>query len=219
MNIREFIYGRRALLITAGLLLLGIAAVHFPLKAADVPPRASLAGLPLSLGDWHCIRDQKMDPETMRVLKVDDYVMRDYQGPEGSLVSLYIGYFLEQREGKRIHSPRQCLPGAGWAPVEKGKEMIPIAPGGAARLPANRMVMLKGNDRRVFLFWYQGRGRIYDSEYMNRIYLMLDAFRFGRSDGALITVSALEGQNPGEIPPQQKFVQALYPLLGRYIPE
>jgi len=219
MSIANFMRGRRGLAIAAGLLLLGIAAVHSPLQSAGAPARESLAGFPVSLGDWRCIREQRMNPDTMRVLQVDDYLMRDYEGPDGALVSLYIGYFLEQREGKCIHSPRQCLPGSGWAPLEKGKEIIPASQAGAGRLPANRLVMHKGNDRKEFLFWYQGRGRVYRSEYLNRIYLMLDAVRLGRSNGALIMVSGPESRDSGDTSPQQKFVQAVYPLLGRYIPD
>ena len=33
------------------------------------------------------------------------------------LMTLYIGYFRSQRTGATIHSPKNCLPGAGWTPM------------------------------------------------------------------------------------------------------
>ena len=34
--------------------------------------------------------------------------------PEVPPISLFIGYFASQRTGQTMHSPQNCLPGAGW---------------------------------------------------------------------------------------------------------
>ena len=52
------------------------------------------------------------------VLGVDDYTKRTYFAPGGG-VGLYIGYHASQRQGATIHSPLNCLPGAGWIPVSR----------------------------------------------------------------------------------------------------
>jgi EpsI family protein len=105
----------------------------------------------------------------------------------GQPVSLYVGYYASQRQGDTIHSPQNCLPGAGWQPVEGGSAPLDV---GGRRLTVNRYVIQKGLDRQVVLYWYQGRGRVIANEYANKFWLMLDAARLHRSDGALVRVVA-----------------------------
>src|SRR4030067_2724449 len=100
-------------------ILLAAAALNHYFSSPDISlPRKSLAEFPKELGDWAAISEQKIDDQSMKVLQVDDYFMRNYRNSNGGVIGLYIGYFKSQREGKGIHSPRQCLPGAGWNPVD-----------------------------------------------------------------------------------------------------
>jgi len=100
------------------LILLAATAVNYYFSKPDTSlPRKSLAEFPKQLGDWTAISEQKIEGRSMEVLQVDDYFMRNYRNAKGEIIGLYIGYFKSQREGKGIHSPRQCLPGAGWVAV------------------------------------------------------------------------------------------------------
>ena len=54
------------------------------------------------------------------MLGVDDYLSRAYYRADGAVVGLYMGYYGSQRQGDTIHSPLNCLPGAGWEPVSRG---------------------------------------------------------------------------------------------------
>jgi EpsI family protein len=156
----------------------------------------------------------------MKILQVDDYIMRNYRSPNGELIGLYIGYFKSQREGKGIHSPRQCLPGAGWVPVETAVYQMPVPSQEAERVPVNKSVMSKGLDRQLYIFWYQGRGRIYASEYWNKIYLIWDALTKRRTDGALIRVNISATGNIEEAHlKQSEFIRLFVPLLRDFIPE
>ena len=157
----------------------------------------------------------------MAVLGVNDYVNRTYYGPGGRAISLYIGYYRSQRQGGSIHSPLNCLPGAGWNPVKREHLIIPV---GVTAIEANRIVILKGMDREVVLYWYQAHGRTVASEYRAKIYTVLDAMRTGRTDAALVRiVSPAESLEPAAEEAAGRraieFVQGLYPLLDRYIPE
>ena len=51
---------------------------------------------------------------TVATLKFDEYVNRVYQGPSQATVGLYLGFYESQRRGRTMHSPLNCLPGAGW---------------------------------------------------------------------------------------------------------
>ena len=100
------------------IILLAAAALNHYFSKPDISlPRKSLAEFPMELGDWTTLSEQKIEGRSMEVLQVDDYFMRYYSNSEGMTIGLYVGYFKSQKEGKGIHSPRQCLPGAGWVPV------------------------------------------------------------------------------------------------------
>lgn len=84
--------------------------------------RRPLSEFPKVVGEWEFVKKQTIGEESMAVLQVDDYIMRSYANGKGKVIGLYIGYFNDQREGKQIHSPRQCQPGSGWNTV-KAKKM------------------------------------------------------------------------------------------------
>ena len=183
-------------------------------------PRASLVELPRSLGPWTDSLDVPLEQEVRDVLGVDDYVNRTYVTEAGQPVSLYIGYYGSQRQGDTIHSPQNCLPGAGWQPVEGGR--VPLDVDGR-RVTVNRYVIQKGLDRQVVLYWYQGRGRVVANEYANKLWLMLDAARLHRSDGALVRVVAPVLRSPGGSlgaadAAAADFTRTIFPSLPAYLP-
>lgn len=203
------------------LILLAAAAGNYYFSKPDVSlPRKSLAEFPRVLGDWTAITDQKIDDRSMKILQVDDYFMRNYRNSKGEIIGLYIGYFKSQREGKGIHSPRQCLPGAGWVPINTTVYKMAVPGHNPKTASINKFLMGKGLDRQLYLFWYQGRGRTYASEYRNVIYLVWDALAQGRTDGALIRVNSPVTRNPEDsLQTQTDFIKLFFPLLKDYIPD
>jgi EpsI family protein len=201
------------------ILLLGAALNHSFSKPDISLPRKSLAEFPKRLGDWTVFSDQQIDKQSMAILQVDDYFMRNYRNSRGDMIGLYIGYFRSQREGKGIHSPRQCLPGAGWVPVNATVYRMAVPGHHSETVPVNKFVMGKGLDRQLYLFWYQGRGRTYASEYWNKIYLIWDGLTRKRTDGALVRVNnPVTGNTEDALKTQSEFIQLFLPLLKEYIP-
>jgi len=89
--------------------------------AEDLPPRQSLAFLPNRLGDW-VGQDSGIPPEILAVLGRGEFLSRVYRrAPDQAPVDLFLAYFPSQRSGSTIHSPKNCLPGAGWTPVESSR--------------------------------------------------------------------------------------------------
>jgi EpsI family protein len=203
------------------IILLAAAAVNHYFSKPDISlPRKSLAEFPKELGDWTTITEQKIEGRTMEILRVDDYITRNYRNSRGDIIGLYIGYFKSQREGKGIHSPRQCLPGAGWVPVNTTVYQMAVPGYNPETVPVNKFVMGKGLDRQLYLFWYHGRGRIYASEYWNKIYLIWDGLTQKRTDGALIRVNnPVIGNTEDALKTQSDFIKLFFPLLKEYIPD
>ena len=122
---------------------------------------------------------------------MDEYLNLVYSKTADLPIGLYIGYYKSQREGDTMHSPLNCLPGAGWAPESQSYLTIPVStsPGAAPQpITVNRYLIRKGADRQLVLYWYQSHGRVVASEYSSKIFMVLDAIRTNRTDGALVRV-------------------------------
>lgn len=210
----------RILLLLA--VMLGSAAfISVKSKPEVTPIRASLTGLPLRLGEWAGQDAPPMDSRVMDVLGVDDHIDRTYVNAGRFPASLYVGYYQSQRSGDTMHSPLNCLPGAGWNPSRRARISIPVE--GGDPIEVNRIVISKGLDRQLVLYWYQSHGRVVASEYWGKIYTVLDALRTNRTDAALVRVICPVGGSDAaaEVEAERqaiRFVQSFFPYLDDYLP-
>ena len=118
-------------------LLIGAGVIAKASRTEMVPPREPFARLPLELGRWRGQNAEPLSKEVLAVLGADDYVSRFYRDGR-DVVGLFIGYYQTQRQGDTIHSPLNCLPGAGWQPVSKS--YVPITVTSAAGQPSEIVV-------------------------------------------------------------------------------
>jgi EpsI family protein len=206
--------------ITIILLLATAAANHsFSRPEAEIA-RKPLKDFPSKIGDWQMIGEQTIDEKAMEVLLVDDYLMRSYRNGKGEIVHLYVGYFRSQKEGKQVHSPRQCLPGAGWSIVERSELLLASGTGNPGGQRINSFLMGKGSERDLFLWWYQGRGRIYANEYLNKLYLIWDGLTRNRTDGALVRINSQVKSSPDDtLKLEMGLVESLSRSLSAFIPD
>jgi len=209
------------LVVLSLILLAGSGLIARTSRPEQVPIRESLSGMPMRIGNWEGRPAPDIDASVMSILGVDDYVNRVYYSPELFPASLYIGYYQSQREGDTIHSPLNCLPGAGWNPVKNGRIKLPID--GISPIEINRIIILKGIDKQLVLYWYQSHGRVVASEYWGKVYTVLDALRTNRTDAALVRVilpiAGMDHDNEAKTEQRAvEFVTKLYPLLSRFIP-
>jgi exosortase D (VPLPA-CTERM-specific) len=204
-------------------LVAGAVAIGRASKSEPTPPRQPFSTFPVQIGDWRGENAPRFDQQILAVLGVDDYVNRSYVSGGGGRVGLYIGYYQSQRQGDTIHSPLNCMPGAGWEPTKRERVTLTVADGGGARqIAVNRIVIRKGLDRQVVLYWYQSHGRVVASEYWGKIYTVLDAIRLNRTDAAMIRlISPVAVAGDGEDEAAERataLAVAVYPLLDRYLP-
>jgi EpsI family protein len=204
------------------LLLLSAGVIAKASRIEDVPPRQSFTQFPLEIAGWRGRDTARFSPEVMKVLGADDYLSRIY-ARQGT-VGLYIGYYQSQRQGDTMHSPLNCLPGAGWQPLEKSYLPIQVtdSDGIQSEITVNRYVIEKGLEQQVVLYWYQSHGRVIANEYRSKIVMVYDAARLNRSDAALVRItSARLGSEQGLQSAEERaveFVKTMFPLLGNYLP-
>jgi EpsI family protein len=170
--------------------------------------------LPMTIEDWAGRRLADVDEASKRVLGADDYLNRRYVRGEESAVDLFIAFYAGQRQGDAIHSPRNCLPGAGWQPV--AVSTVPLKVDEGRTVIVNRYVIEKEHDRRLVYYWYQGRGRVVANEYANKVWLVVDAIRTGRSDGALVR-AMVPATHEAELD-AKAFVRTIFTPLSQALP-
>jgi EpsI family protein len=191
-----------------------------------VPTRTSFATFPMALGEWRGVQEPALPHDILAVLGVDDYLTRAYFLGDREGVGLYVGYYGSQRQGDTMHSPLNCLPGAGWLPVSQTTLPVsvpaPETPTGERTIVINRYLIEKGLDRQLVLYWYQSHGRVVASEYWGKFYLIRDAVRLNRTDGALVRVIVPVSGDDQNVERGEKnavqFIKVLFPALGQYLP-
>ena len=176
----------------------------------------------LAIGDKWQGKELGMEQSVLDILKLSDYMMRVYvptQEGQGRAMPLwlYVGYYQSQRTGSTYHSPKNCLPGSGWQFVESDHVSVPVSNGQSILI--NKVLIQKGLDKQVILYWYQDRGRVIASEYWAKGYMIWDAMTQNRTDGSLVRISVPVTTTPEDAYQYSLgFLQDVWPLLLEYMP-
>jgi len=192
------------------------------LRARDrgeaLPPRQELAGFPRQVAGWSG-EDIPLDPDIRKILGDGEFLLRIYRSGVQPYVDLFVAYFPTQRTGSTIHSPQNCLPGSGWAPVDFARIQLPQ--GADRQTTVNRYVISKGLEQQLVLYWYQSNGRVVASEYWAKIFLVTDSIRRNRSDGALVRIVTPIARGESITDAEKRavgFAGAATPLLDPFVP-
>ena len=195
-----------ALLLSALIAVQGAAFYGVSRRTEMLPASKPLAEFPERIGGWHMVREGVIDQDEKDILRADDYLTRQYAGPAGKQASLFVAYFRSQRAGQTPHSPKNCLPGAGW--TWSVADLMEVAvPGRAQPIAINHYAVSKGDERAVVLYWYQSHGRVVASEYRAALFTAWDALRYNRTDTELVRVASPVTRDGVE------FIQAFFPHL------
>ena len=206
------------------LLLAAFTTLHLRASVDHVPPSEPLNLLPQTIDSWSS-QDVPISQDTLDILGDGRFLNRLYtkSTPSGRLaeppVSLFIGYFPTQRTGQSIHSPQNCLPGAGWTFVSSGK--IYLQGPELKNYAVGQYVIANGTAKQVVLYWYLAHGRSIANDYVAKAYMMADAIRYNRTDGALVRLVTPLEPNESFATAQArvvKFADRLVPTLPRFIP-
>jgi EpsI family protein len=218
------VFGRSMVLVAC--LLASAGLMTRANRPEPAPARETLDRFPLTLDDWNGLQQPPFAKDILAVLGVDDYLTRVYVTRDRTAgVGVYVGYYQSQRQGDTMHSPLNCLPGAGWEPLSKSTLQVNVnnpAGAGTRDIEINRYVIQKGLERQLVLYWYQAHGRVVASEYWGKIYLVTDAVRMNRTDGSLIRITIpVTGDDEGERRAEfqaVRFVKSMFPQLQRFVP-
>jgi len=191
-----------------------------------VPPSRPLNQLPTTIGSRSSV-DIEIDQESLAILGDGIFLNRDYLSHAGPTVrpgdrapiSLYIAYFPTQRTGQSIHSPQNCLPGAGWTFLSSGATQFADSSG--KKYTVGDYLITNGNGSMEVLYWYQLHGRSIASDYAAKLYTLADSIRYGRTDAALVRIitPVVAGEDRAETRKRAvNFAEQIVPQLPAYVP-
>jgi EpsI family protein len=203
-------------------ILAAMASVSYALQDREelTPSRQTFLDFPMQIALWHGT-PMAMEKQYVETLRFDDYLLADFTAPATGPVNFYVAYYQSQKKGQSAHSPKTCLPGGGWemhsltttAVTEIGTGKI---------FPANRVLIQKGDDRQVVLYWFKQRDRLVTDEYLLKALLFWDSITKRRSDGALIRLTAplLPGEDETAVDRRlQHFASLVQPMMSAYVPD
>lgn len=205
---------------TVALLLAGAVAILYARPSRDrIPAREPLNQLPATIDGW-ASTDLGIDQETRDVLGDGDFLSRNYiREGQPAPIDLFIAYFPSQRTGSTIHSPKHCLPGAGWT-FDSSRYVDLVDNAGKAH-HVGEYIISNGQIKQFVIYWYEAHGRSEAREYWAKVYLVTDAMRMNRTDGALVRVITPILSDGGEAQAKDRaegFARQLAPVLPRFIP-
>jgi EpsI family protein len=201
--------------------LLGQAGMFYGFsRKENIPSRLPLADFTLTGTPWKSVQDIELTQDELDVLQADDILQREYQNQTSNReASLFVAFFDTQKTGKAPHSPKNCLPAAGYVPMQSSIVDISV-PGEAQPVQVNRYIVARGENQSVVLYWYQSHNRTIASEYWAKLYTIADSIRYNRSDTALVrvVVPVVNGDTDSAIKTATDFTIAFFPQLKQYLP-
>ncbi|HEY0162408.1 MAG TPA: EpsI family protein [Edaphobacter sp.] len=196
--------------------------------ADHVPASEPLSLMPATI-DGMVSQDYPLDSDVLSVLGKGDFLNRVYSVPASRAietrtptypVSLFIGYFATQRTGQTMHSPQHCLPGAGWTFESRSYDNLDDING--KRFNVGEYIINNGETRQFVIYWYQAHGRSIANEYKAKAYMLADAIRYNRTDGALVRVITPISSSEQVADARKRairFTAHVTPYLSQFIPD
>lgn len=204
-------------IIILGIMLITAALTAFASHSERIAPNKPFNQFPLELGQWKGQKGE-LDQKVYNILGVEDYILANYRKISGEIVSLYVGFYQSQKEGDIIHSPKNCMPGAGWNITDTSIETVNMEDTGTS-IKVIKLLLQKGAEKQVVLYWFQSRGRIISSEYMEKIWLVIDSITKNRTDGSFVRlISPVSVDEETTVRILKDFLNKVYPALNEHIP-
>ena len=191
-----------------------IAAVsllnYLPVRFASVS-ETQMANFPKVIGQWQGI-DAVLPERDYAILETKNLIMREYKGPGGDVIYLYIIYSSDNR--KALHPPEICYTGAGATIIEKS--VIPVT----ATIKANKFTIENKDSRQLVVYWFRSANFNTYSYLRQQLKMVIARMRGRRTSGAMVRVSTVVKDNNSAAAFRliKRFCAQIEPLLSQYVP-
>ncbi len=170
----------------------------------------------INIPGYSIIRKIALNKDALQMLKLDDYLFADYQGPDGK-VNLYIGYYYTAAKAYASHSPLICYPSQGWK-IDSGPSAgtLNIPP---TTIHYEEITTSQGDKKELVLFWYQSRLQTATQIYKNKINMGYNKLVHNDQQHGFVRVAVpfadstyTKAKNMATT-----FIRAFYPKFTKYI--
>ena len=200
--------------------LIAVGSLYVKNQQQILPDRQDFSAFPSQLGNWRG-DDDMLEEKYLKSLKLDDYIIGDYTNSSHDPINLYVAYYASQQAGSAAHSPRSCIPGGGWEIDGVTEVNIPDLQVDGEPLKVNRLVIMRGESKKLVYYWFQQRGRVITNEWLVKWYLFLDGLTRHRTDGALVRLTTTISDGEEWLDGDKRLVEfagQVVPILDDYIP-
>jgi len=206
-------------IIASVIMIFTMVCLKYLSHGEKISPNKSFSSFPKKIGEW-VGKEERFDEKVYKILGVDDSILSNYISSDGHQVQLYVGFYQSQREGELIHSPKNCLPGAGWNIIHTSIEELTIPKTNPGVIKVIKLILEKSGQHQIILYWFQSRGRFIASEYWQKIYLVIDSVTQHRTDGSFVRLIApvIDGDKEKALKILKEFASLIIPILQEYIP-
>jgi EpsI family protein len=143
-----------------------------------------LETIPLEMSGFTGTNNPPLQDNVLNELKANSYLTRTYRSVDLA-ADLFIAFYAQQRAGESMHSPKHCLPGSGWEIWDYATTTISVE---NHRFVVNQYSIDRDGDRRLVLYWYQSKSRLFASEYLGKILLARDALLQNSTAAAIVRI-------------------------------
>lgn len=197
------------------LVLLLIAVTWLVIQSSSTPLPVSikkpLALFPEQIGPWTRVASRLSSTEVVEILGVDEYIDYTYVGPNGKTINLYVAFYASVGVSGAYHSPKNCLPGSGWAIERVDSFPLPVGIEGSSKSSITELLIHNRDEYQIVLYWYQNRGRIIGSEYQEKIMLVVDGLLKRRRDGTFVRI--ISNLHKDDIPATEELLRTFSSLV------
>ncbi len=207
--------GKRIYIVLALMILTGIYTKYFIFEEAV--SANVLKNFPQRIGEWQGLADHKFDDKVIKILKLDDYLNRDFFDGE-KVVSLYIGYYKTHRNFAEIHTPEHCQAGGGWEILKERKRELNID-GAGKKINFIEAVYEKNKEKQVFLYWYQINGKSITNFFLYKLSVIIKSIIYHRSDAAFVRISVpvVNDDVDEALRSGERFLKDFVPVINRFL--
>ena len=193
------------------------AAVYMTYNPRELlaPEGQALQEFPAQVGEWRSVSNTLFDAPVLNVLRPTDYLMRVYTNRNGDNLGFYVGYHNGGPDSGPIHSPRNCLPGSGWFPLESTEMEFPA---GSGNVRLVRVDFAKGSEQMTCYYWYQVQNETLTQDFALKLSEFKRMVFDRRKDASFIRIDFMKINHEKSDELVKNFLQETVPILKQYLP-
>lgn len=194
-------------------ILLGLASYFAFFTIQPVSLATSLSDFPDQVGQWREYKSKSTSQPYFEAINADSELIRLYRDISDFKITLYIGYFEEQYQGKEIvHHTFNNL--------YQNKNSLILHDQSGNSLNINSTIIRNNESMFIYFYWYNINGRIINNNLLAKIYTAIDGLLFRKTNGAIVIISSEVLDSTDELEYSDKmidFIKFVNPFIKEYI--